>query len=41
MEVTYTCSACGQTFGDENSLSSHMVTNHSTRTDVLQEGEAK
>jgi len=39
--TTYTCAVCGQTFSDEGSLSSHMIRDHSTKTEVAEEGEAK
>lgn len=40
-EVTYTCTPCGQTFPDESSLTDHQLTDHSTKTEVVAEGEAK
>ncbi|GEM_PF-2955085 len=39
--VEYTCSVCGQTFGDEGSLSQHMITAHSTKEETTEEGEEK
>lgn len=41
VEVKYICSVCSQEFGDETSLSNHMVTNHSTKDEVTEEGEEK
>lgn len=40
-QLIYTCSVCAQTFNDEYSLSDHMITNHSTKTEVYEEGETK
>lgn len=40
-EVTYTCSVCEQTFTDEATLGTHMITAHSTKTEVSTEGETK
>jgi len=40
-EEKYTCSVCGQEFGDIDSLKDHMATNHATKTEIIGEGETK
>ncbi len=40
-KTTYMCSVCQQTFNDVNSLSEHMITNHTTKTEIIEEGEEK
>lgn len=40
-EETYRCDVCSQEFGDRGSLAEHMITDHSTKTIEVQEGEQK
>jgi hypothetical protein len=40
-EVTYTCAVCGETFESQEALADHMVTYHSTKDEVSEEGEEK
>jgi rubredoxin len=41
MAETYTCGVCGVTFDDAESLKDHMITDHATKTETVEEGEAK
>jgi DNA-directed RNA polymerase subunit RPC12/RpoP len=39
--TTYTCSACGQEFDNEDDLKEHLFKDHSTKTEVTEETEDK